>query len=150
RSRCATSSVWIMRRLRTCSAFRPARSVRGSLGDGPCWPIFSGTGNPPRNIQREAMNNDPAPLEPDELDELLSADLDGDLADAARERGSDVETARARIAATPGAPERRAALAAARELLAEAPELSELDAARLRADAVRAAEAAAPARNAPR
>jgi hypothetical protein len=84
------------------------------------------------------MNAALPPLDPDELDELLSADLDGELAVAARDRGSDVETIRARIAATPGAPARRAALSAARDLLARAPELDELVEARLRAKAVRA------------
>jgi hypothetical protein len=94
------------------------------------------------------MNDDTAPLEPDELDELLSADLDGELAAAARERGSDVDAVRARIAATPEAAERRVALSAARDLLADAPELTEIDAARLRANAVRAAEATGPVRDA--
>jgi hypothetical protein len=91
--------------------------------------------------------NDAAPLEPDELDELLSADLDGELAAAAREQGSDVETIRARIAATPGATDRRTELAAARDVLAERPEFDELLAARLRAKAVRAAEADSTARD---
>src|SRR5262249_30222124 len=108
------------------------------------------TESPPRNIQRETMNDDAAPLEPGELDELLSADLDGELAAAAREHGSDLETIRARIAATPHAPERRAALAAARDVLAEPPELAELVAARLRAKAVRAAAATGEAREAAR
>ena len=87
------------------------------------------------------MNDDPAPLQPEELDELLSADLDGELAAAAHERGSDVDAIRARIAATPDADARRDALVAARDVLADAPSLDDLAAARLRANAVRAAEA---------
>jgi len=96
------------------------------------------------------MTDDPAPLESEELDELLSADLDGELAEAARERGSDVDAVRARIAVTPGAPERRGALAAARATLSEAPQLDELVAARLRAQAVRAAGSRAELRTAAR
>jgi hypothetical protein len=91
--------------------------------------------------------NDAAPLDPDQLDELLSADLDGELAAAAREQGSDVETLRARIAVTPGAAARRTALATAREVLAQPPEFDELVAARLRAKAVRAAVADGDARD---
>jgi hypothetical protein len=87
------------------------------------------------------MSDDVSPLEPNELDELLSADFDGELGAAARDHGSDVETLRARIAATPDAGTRRDELAAARELLAEAPEMDELLAARLRAKAVSAAAA---------
>ncbi|MDQ1380142.1 MAG: hypothetical protein QOJ71_861, partial [Actinomycetota bacterium] len=81
-----------------------------------------------------------APFEPDELDELLSADLDGELEAAARDFGLSIEEVTARLRATSGGAERRAALAAARDRLARAPELDELLDARLRAKAVRAAE----------
>jgi hypothetical protein len=96
------------------------------------------------------MNEDLAPLQPDELDELLSADLDGELAAAARERGSDVDAIRARIAATPDASARRDALAAARDVLADGPALDDLVGARLRAKAVQAAAARSDARESAR
>jgi hypothetical protein len=96
------------------------------------------------------MNDDAAPLQPDELDELLSADLDGELAAAARELGSDADSIRARIAATPDAAVRRAALTAARDALAEPPGLDEFVAARLRGKAVRAAETRSDARESTR
>ncbi|MDQ1435519.1 MAG: hypothetical protein QOF59_2335 [Actinomycetota bacterium] len=86
------------------------------------------------------MTPDHAPFEPDELDELLSADLDGELPAAARDFGLSIEEVTARLRATPGNDERRAALAAARDRLAHAPELDELLEARLRAKAVRAGE----------
>jgi hypothetical protein len=87
------------------------------------------------------MNDEPAPLQPEELDEVLSADVDGELEAAARDRGCDADALRARIAATPGSAARREALVAARAALADPPELDELVAARLRAKAVQAAEA---------
>jgi hypothetical protein len=87
------------------------------------------------------MSAEPTPLEPDQLDELLSAALDGELDAAARELGLNADEAQARIRATPGAQARRAALESARALLAETPELDELLATRLRAKAVRAADA---------
>ncbi len=90
----------------------------------------------PDNPNREA-----ASLAPEPLDDLLSAELDGEFAAAARELGLSVEDAEARIRATPGANERRVALAQARALLGVAPPIDELLAARLRAKAVRAAEA---------
>jgi hypothetical protein len=86
------------------------------------------------------MTPDHAPFEPDELDELLSADLDGELEAAARDFGLSIEEVTARLRATAGGAERRAALAAARDRLAQSPELDELLDARLRAKAVRAAE----------
>jgi hypothetical protein len=86
------------------------------------------------------MTNEHAPFEPDELDELLSAELDGELEAAARDFGLSLEDVTARLRATPGGDERRAALAAARDQLAHAPELDELLEARLRAKAIRAAD----------
>ena len=85
------------------------------------------------------MNDDLTPLEPDELDELLSAELDRELEAAARDRGMTIDTAMARIRVTPGSDARRAALARARDLLSEVPEIDELVDTRLRAKAVRAA-----------
>ncbi|MDP9334927.1 MAG: hypothetical protein M3Q30_16680 [Actinomycetota bacterium] len=86
------------------------------------------------------MDDHRPPLQPDELDELLSAELDGELAAAALDLGLSTDDAAARLRSTPGTAERRAALAAARDRLSEPPEIEELLAARLRAKAVRAAE----------
>jgi hypothetical protein len=86
------------------------------------------------------MDDHTSPLQPDELDELLSAELDGELAAAALDLGLSTDDASARLRSTPGMAERRAALAAARDLLREPAEIEELLAARLRAKAVRAAE----------
>jgi hypothetical protein len=86
------------------------------------------------------MDDRHAPLEPDQLDELLSAELDGELETAALDLGVPVDEIAARILATPGAADRRIALAAARDLLAQPPELDELHAARVREAALRAAE----------
>jgi hypothetical protein len=85
------------------------------------------------------MNDDTTPFQPDELDELLSAELDGELDGAARDLGLSADHVAARLRATPGATDRRSALAAARDLLSEPPEIEELLAARLRAKAARAA-----------
>jgi hypothetical protein len=74
----------------------------------------------------------PSPFEPDQLDEVLTAELDGELDAVARDFGLDAEELSARLRATPGVAERRAALTAARERLAQVPELDELAAARLR------------------
>jgi hypothetical protein len=63
------------------------------------------------------MNGPLDPLAPDVVDELLSADLDGDFAAAARDHGLDVATARARLAATAGVDARRAQLEAAQRSL---------------------------------
>jgi hypothetical protein len=60
------------------------------------------------------------PLSPELLDELLSAELDGELESAARDLGIDPEEVAVRIAATPGAESRRRALAdGARSLAVE-------------------------------
>jgi hypothetical protein len=85
-------------------------------------------------------DDDTTPFQPDELDELLSAELDGELDAAARDLGLSADQAATRLRATPGAADRRAALAAARDLLSATPEIEELLAARLRAKAVRAAD----------
>jgi hypothetical protein len=74
----------------------------------------------------------PSPFEPDQLDEVLTAELDGELDAVARDFGVDAEELSARLRATPGVAVRRAALTAARELLAQVPELDELAATRLR------------------
>lgn len=85
------------------------------------------------------MSDDLSPYASDQLDELLSAELDGELDAAARELGVTVDEVTARLRATPGADARRAALAAARELMAVPPEIDELLARRLRAKALRVA-----------
>ena len=64
------------------------------------------------------MNGPLEPLAPDVVDALLSADLDDQLDAAARDHDLDTEAARARLAVTPGADERRAALERARDTLA--------------------------------
>jgi hypothetical protein len=83
--------------------------------------------------------HEPDQLAPEQLDEILSAELDGELAAAARDLGASVEAITARVNATPGADARRGALAAARDLLAAPPEIDELLAQRLRTKAIRAA-----------
>lgn len=67
------------------------------------------------------MTDPIAPLPPEHVVELLSADLDGEFDAAARDLGYAPESARAALASTPGTPERRAALARAREVVAVAP-----------------------------
>ena len=86
------------------------------------------------------MNDDsrPEPLPDDARDELLSADLDGELPAAAADFGLSPEAARRRIAATPGANERRQELAGAQAVGAHVEGIDELLAARLRAKALRA------------
>jgi hypothetical protein len=61
------------------------------------------------------MNDRLQPLSRDDVDLLLSADLDGDLEAAAADLGLSPSEARDRLAATPGADARRAALARARD-----------------------------------
>ena len=67
------------------------------------------------------MTTDRTPLPPERVDELLSAELDGELAAAAAELGLTLDGARAALDATPGVDERRAALAAARAALVADP-----------------------------
>jgi hypothetical protein len=81
---------------------------------------------------------DSAPLPADEIDELLSAELDGEFDAAARGLGYEPAAARARLAAVHGVGERRAALAGARDALAQAPPIDELAAARLQSKALTA------------
>jgi len=78
------------------------------------------------------MTDTPAPLTPDQVDELLSAELDGELDAAADDLGLSSEQAHALLAAAPGIEGRREALQAARDALTAAPELDELADARLR------------------
>jgi len=88
------------------------------------------------------MNSLPPPPPPDLVDELLSADLDGELGAACHDLGLTVEEAGRVLAGTAA---RRAELARARGILAEPPVLDDLLAARLRTAARRAAT---PARDA--
>jgi hypothetical protein len=67
------------------------------------------------------MNTPAEFLDPDAVDALLSADLDGELADAAADLGLDEAEARERLAATPGVDARRIVLTRARDLLASPP-----------------------------
>jgi hypothetical protein len=95
------------------------------------------------------MSRPNPPLSPETLDELLSADLDGEFERAAAELGFTPEAARAALAASPDVAARRAALAQARDLLAAQPLALEPDAeARLVAAALSRADdhAAAPQR----
>jgi hypothetical protein len=64
------------------------------------------------------MSTAPGPLTPDAVDELLSAELDGDLDAAARALGLSTSEALAQLAATPGIDARRRALTRARDLIA--------------------------------
>jgi hypothetical protein len=88
------------------------------------------------------MNESPTPLDPEVVDELLTAEIDGEVAGAADDLGLTAHDALARLAATPGVDERRAALVHARDLLATPPDLDELLKQRLVAKAVRASEQA--------
>jgi hypothetical protein len=85
------------------------------------------------------MNEKPPPLSPEHVDELLSAELDGEFDAAALDLGLDPDKASELLAATDGVDARRRQLEAAREVLAEVPPLDELTAARLRTAAVAAA-----------
>ncbi len=67
------------------------------------------------------MTDSPVPLSPDVVDELLSAELDGEFDAAAADHDLDPAAARARLNATPGIDDRRTALAAARPALAVTP-----------------------------
>ena len=64
------------------------------------------------------MNAPGTPLSPETLDELLSADLDGELDRAAADLGLTLDAAVAVIDASPDAPRRRAELTRARDMLA--------------------------------
>jgi hypothetical protein len=80
----------------------------------------------------------PAPLSSEQVDDLLSAELDGEFDAAAADLGLDPAEARARLAASAGVDARREALAAAQEAVATPVEIDELLEARLRTKAVRA------------
>ncbi len=86
------------------------------------------------------MKDDHSPLDPDQLDELLSAELDGELDAAAQDLGLSLDEVSTRLRATPGISERRRTLAAARELLGQPHEIDELTTARLRATALAAVQ----------
>jgi len=81
------------------------------------------------------MNGPSTPLPPGTLDELLSADIDGELERAAADHGLPLDAARAAIGA-PEATARRAALVRARDLVAPAVPLEPADADRLVAGAL--------------
>jgi hypothetical protein len=82
------------------------------------------------------MNTPDPTLNPELLDELISADLDGEFDRAATELGYSPAAARAAVDATPGAVARRAALARARDQLATRPALAARDQQRLVASAL--------------
>jgi hypothetical protein len=79
--------------------------------------------------------NGPNPTPPGTLDELLSADIDGELERAAADHGLTLDAARTAIA-TPEAVVRRAALTQARDLVAPPVPLDPADADRLVAGAL--------------
>jgi hypothetical protein len=92
------------------------------------------------------MTEPAPPLDAEQMDELISADLDGEFDAAARDIGLDPAHARARLEATPGVTERRRALAGARDVLAEPVVLDDVSAARLRSRALQAATPGKPRR----
>jgi hypothetical protein len=85
------------------------------------------------------MNQNLPPLSPEHVDELLSAELDGEFDAAAVDLGFEPAQAAALLAATEGVDVRRRQLGAARDLLADVPELDELTSARLQTAAASAA-----------
>lgn len=87
--------------------------------------------------------NAPSPLDPEHVDLLLSAELDGELEAAARDLGLDPADARARLDATPGIEERRRAFAVALDVSRAPEELPE--AVRDRVVALALTEAVSPA-----
>lgn len=92
------------------------------------------------------MNDSTTPLTPDVVDELLSAELDGEFATAAEDLGLPENDARERLQATPGVDERRAAMLRARAAVGAAPAVDDLMRQRLVAKALRASEQAGDAR----
>jgi len=82
------------------------------------------------------MSPNPAPLTPDQVDELLSAELDGEFDAAAADLGLTVAEARALLSEAPGATARRNALSSARDALAAVPAVDEVTGARLRSAAL--------------
>jgi hypothetical protein len=83
--------------------------------------------------------NGPLPLTPEQVDLLLSAELDDEFDAAASDLDLTPADARSLLAAAPGVDTRRAALTAARDQLAEPIEIDELLGARLRTKALKAA-----------
>jgi hypothetical protein len=93
------------------------------------------------------MNDASAPLTADQIDELLSADLDGEFDAAALDLGLTVDEARRRLAASPDVEGRRAMLTRARDaMVAPIDGFDELLSARLRSKAVKAFEQTRDAR----
>jgi hypothetical protein len=84
-----------------------------------------------------------APLPPEQIDLLLSADLDGEFDGAAEDLGLDPAAARALLESVPAVEARRELLALARDRMAEPVEIDELLAARLRSKALKAGADAA-------
>jgi hypothetical protein len=84
-----------------------------------------------------------APLTPEQIDLLLSADLDGEFDAAAEDLGLDPAAARALLESVPTVAARRDQMALARDRLAEPVEMDELLAARLRSKALKAGADAA-------
>ena len=84
------------------------------------------------------MNDAPAPLPAETVDQLLSAELDGDFDAAATDLGLEPDVARARLAATPGVEHRRTSMTAARDELSGVDTVDELLQSRLVAKALRA------------
>lgn len=84
-----------------------------------------------------------APLTPEQIDLLLSADLDGEFDGAAEDLGLEPAAARALLESVPGVDARREQIAFARDRLAEPVEMDELLAARLRSKALKAGADAA-------
>jgi hypothetical protein len=82
--------------------------------------------------------NDPAPLTAEQIDELLSAELDGEFDAAAHDLGYAPADARSQLQAVEGVDERRRALAEARDVLAAHPPFDELLESRLQAKALNA------------
>jgi len=84
------------------------------------------------------MNDVPLPLTDEHVDELLSAELDGEFDAAAADLGLDAARARAQLEEIPAIDDRRAAMRAAREALSAPADLDDVTAARMRAEALRA------------
>lgn len=87
--------------------------------------------------------SDSGPLTPEQIDLLISADLDGEFDAAASDLGLEPGAARTFLESNADAQARRGSLARARDLLAEPIEIDELLAARLRTKAAKAAVEAA-------
>lgn len=93
------------------------------------------------------MNTPDLPLDPELLDELLNADLDGEFDRAATELGYTPDAAREAVRTAPGATSRRDALLRARDLLATPPSFTAPDEQRLVARTLMRADELRDARN---